>query len=365
MHPTGHDVRERVLAGDPAVAPEFCKTWLQLVSRTFALNIRVLPPRLEEVVRLAYLFMRIADTVEDDRAMPPERRKELLEQFVKCFDAGGGSEEEIEAFIWALPAEWRTDSHPDRFLVAHADLVFAVYRGVAPELRKPVDERVAEMCGGMVHYAMRRESDGWFRLSTRQELLDYCYFVAGTVGLMLTDHFCPPGSSPHRREKLRANAVGFGLALQLVNIARDIPADGIRQTVFVPEELCRVHGIEPSDMWLAPHREAAARVLKDLVRMADREIRRAQEYVLDLPWTAVRLRLFCLWPLLMAQDTLILLASDPEAALEPGAKIKIGRPRVRGILWKTTLTCWSNLLLRFQFSRRNRATQRILQESSS
>ena len=52
-------LRERVLAGDPKVADDFCRQWLGLVSRTFALNIRLLPRELEETVRLAYLLMRI------------------------------------------------------------------------------------------------------------------------------------------------------------------------------------------------------------------------------------------------------------------------------------------------------------------
>lgn len=356
-----NEIKQRVLQGDTSVSPEFCRVWLQEVSRTFALNIRVLPRELEEVVRLAYLFMRIADTVEDDRQMSPQMRQELLERFIRCFDAQGGDPDEIRGFLEGLPAQWRQDDHPDRFLVAHCQHVFAVYRGVAPALRQSVDERVKEMCGGMIHYALKRESDGWFQLGTRQELLDYCYFVAGTVGLMLTDLFAGHDMSSKRREKLRANAVGFGLALQLVNIARDIPADGTRHTIFVPEDICQARGILPRQLWEEGHRAEASQVLLDLVRLADREVRAAQEYILDLPWYRFRLRLFCLWPLLMSQDTLALLAKDPTAAL--AGRVKITRSQVRRILWTTTATCWSNLALRFQFGSRNNLLQKHLREA--
>ena len=357
-------VRDRVLSGDPNVPAEFCRHWLKLVSRTFALNIRVLPARLEETVRLAYLFMRIADTIEDDRDMEPERRKELLERFVDCFAPGGFDPEKLDDFLASLPPSWRAEEHPDLFLCAHADLVFQVFSHLRPEHRSAVEERVREMCSGMVHYALRRESDGWFRLGTRQELLDYCYFVAGTVGLMLTELFAAKGVSEPRRERLRSNAVAFGLALQLVNIARDIPADGTRSTVFVPEEMCRARGIEPAQLWVAEHRASAREVLLDLLRQADREVRRAQAYILDLPRESPRLRLFCLWPLLMAQDTLIVLASDPDSALDPAKRAKIGRGRVRRILWVTTVTCWSNLLLKIQFNRRNRVLEGLLGTSA-
>ena len=182
---------------------------------------------------------------------------------------------------------------------------------------------------------------------------------------MLTDLFCADKMAATRRERLRANSVAFGLALQLVNIARDIPADGTRRTVFVPEEMCRFRGIAPDQLWEVDFRENASQVLMDLIRLADREVHLAQEYIRDLPFSAWRLRLFCLWPLLMAQDTLILLASDPGAALDPARRIKIGRAKVKRILWTTSVTCWSNFLLQFQFNRRNRALGALLREASS
>ncbi len=355
-------MRERVCAGDSSIASEFCKEWLQMVSRTFALNIKILSEPLQNTIRLAYLFMRIADTIEDDRAMPPQMRKELLDQFCKCFAPNGPVWSEIEVFRSLLPASWKNESHPDQFLVAHCQLVFEVFAGLPDSLRHPVDDRVREMCTGMVHYAMQREVDGWFRLQTRQELLDYCYFVAGTVGLMLTELFSARTRfvSAKRKERLRSRSVAFGLGLQLVNIARDIPADWGRRTVFVPQEMCETHGILPEALPDPTRRAQSSKVLMDLIRLADHELREAQSYILDLPRTAPRVRLFCLWPLLMAQDTLIKLARHPAAALDPSARIKIGRRRVKFIVYSTMVTCWSNSLLRGQFWWRNRKMKSLL-----
>ena len=367
MLPVRHDIRERVLAGDPLVANEFCRQWLQLVSRTFALNIRILPGELQETIRLAYLFMRIADTVEDDRAMPPERRKELLDQYVRCFDPKGPVWPEIEVFRGLLPPTWVTGSDADQFLVAHCHLVFKVFADLPHDLRDPVEQRVKEMCAGMVHYAMQREEDGWFRLRSRQELLDYCYFVAGTVGLMLTELFAARVRfvSEKRHERLRSRSVAFGLGLQLVNIARDIPADWGRRTVFVPTEMCEAHGILPEALPDPTRREMSTKVLMDLIRLADKELREAQKYVLDLPSTAFRVRLFCLWPLLMAQDTLIELARRPAQALDPATRLKIGRRRVKWIVYSTMATCWSNALLALQFRRRNQVMKHLLDGSAA
>ncbi len=362
MLPLHKGIRERVLRGDSQVADEFCRAWLGLVSRTFALNIRVLPPRLEEAVRLAYLFCRIADTVEDDRAMAPAERQSLLEQFVRCFDSLDPAA--IEAFRSALPPSWKEDVHPDRFLVAHTQLVFERHAQLPAPAREAIEARVREMCGGMIHYALRREENGWFRLKTRRELLDYCYFVAGTVGLMLCDLFHwhrPMGAK--RLESLRSRAVSFGLGLQLVNIARDIPADWERHTVFIPDEIAEAHGTTAERLPDPAFRAQGTAALREVLRMGQRELLEAQRYVLTLPRTACRIRLFCLWPLLMAQDSLVLLAQHPEDALDPGRRLKISRAQVKFVVYSTIACCWSNQLLKLLFRSRNRKLARLLQES--
>ena len=362
--PLHKGIRERVLRGDNAVADEFCHAWLGLVSRTFALNIRILPPKLEEAVRLAYLFCRIADTVEDDRAMAPTERQSLLELFIRCFDALDPAA--IEAFCTALPPSWKEDVHPDRFLVAQAHLVFARHALQPAPVREAIEARVREMCGGMIHYALRREENGWFRLKTRRELLDYCYFVAGTVGLMLCDLFHwqhPMGQK--RLESLRSRAVSFGLGLQLVNIARDVPADWERHTVFVPDEIAEAHGTTAERLPDPAFRTQGAAALREVLRMGQRELLEAQRYILTLPRSACRIRLFCLWPMLMAQDSLVLLAQRPEDALDPSRRVKISRAQVKLVVYTTIASCWSNLLLKLLFRSRNRKLERLLPETSA
>ena len=56
---------------------------LQHVSRTFALTIPELPGKLSEVVANAYLLCRIADTIEDDKSMSAEVKREYAEQFIE------------------------------------------------------------------------------------------------------------------------------------------------------------------------------------------------------------------------------------------------------------------------------------------
>lgn len=356
-------LRQDILEGDPAAGPAFARQWLKRVSRTFALNIRVLPGPLENAVRLAYLFCRIADTVEDDRALPASERIRLLELFLACFRPEGPDMEAVRTFRGHLPTFWKDSSEDDQFLSWHCEPVFAEYAKLEDGARHPIDARVIEMCQGMAKYAALRGEDGWFALGTIEDLRDYCYYVAGLVGLLLCDLFAwhEPSIAGARLERLRSRAVGFGLALQYVNIARDIPADHSRQTVFVPDELWRRHGLEARNCTSPEARTAATRALAELLLLAQAEVETAHAYILDLPRRAYRIRLFCLWPLLMAQDTLVRLGERLPDVLDPAQRVKIGRKAVTHIM-RTTLVCASsNTLIGGMFRRRNERLRAALE----
>ena len=61
-----------------------------------------------------------------------------------------------------------------------------------------------------------------------EELLDYCYCVAGTVGLMMSHVM------GLRRPEALGQAVALGQAMQLTNIARDVMEDHARGRVYLP-----------------------------------------------------------------------------------------------------------------------------------
>jgi hypothetical protein len=65
-----------VLAHRDSVA--FCRHMLPRTSRTFALNVPLLPRPLDDVVAMAYLLCRVADTIEDEAAVPANVQAELL-----------------------------------------------------------------------------------------------------------------------------------------------------------------------------------------------------------------------------------------------------------------------------------------------
>lgn len=57
---------------------QFCYSMLNRVSRSFAIVIQMLPECLRDAICVFYLTLRALDTVEDDMALPNERKLPLL-----------------------------------------------------------------------------------------------------------------------------------------------------------------------------------------------------------------------------------------------------------------------------------------------
>lgn len=74
-----------------------------------------------------------------------------------------------------------------------------------------------------------RQDLGAVRVGDRDELIRYCYGVAGTVGIMMT---CLLGARD--REQALPHAVDLGIAMQLTNIARDVLEDAYLDRVYLP-----------------------------------------------------------------------------------------------------------------------------------
>ena len=112
----------------------FAAFMLSKTSRTFALNIQVLPAVLRRQVLLAYLFCRMADTLEDDAELPEVEKVRLLEAFCGLFSPSEGTgngkvqthsrQRRLEVFRSLVPADWGQSEQWDRLLVHHCHWIF-------------------------------------------------------------------------------------------------------------------------------------------------------------------------------------------------------------------------------------------------
>ncbi len=322
----------------------YCVAMLPKVSRTFALCIRLLPRRLEHPVLVAYLLCRVADTIEDATQLDPAAKARLLDAFGRCLDEHASDPDGI-AGAFTAPAS-------DEERLAHnATAVLREYRRLGEAQQAAIRPWVQEMCHGMAEF--QRASAGADRLealATVDDLDRYCYFVAGTVGHLLTDLFRlhHAGVGPRRYGRLVRLATSFGRGLQLTNIIKDVSDDRRRGWSFVPRQLCELVGIRPEDLHSDAHRDAAHRVMLALIDKAKGHLVDALEYSTTLPRRAYGIRLFCLTSLYFAVRTLRLAERDARL-LDPAHKVKISRGDVRRTLVATRIVAPSNALVRGYF----------------
>ncbi len=118
---------------------------------------------------------------------------------------------------------------------------------------------------------------------TIEETLDYCYHVAGVVGVMMAMIM----DARDRTTLLRACDLGLGF--QLTNIARDVIEDARDGRVYLPADWLAQEGV-PLDKVADPgHREGVSRVVGRLLDLADAYYVSARHGIADLPlrsaWT--------------------------------------------------------------------------------
>lgn len=318
-------------AGDEA----FCRELLPRVSRTFALSIEALPPSLAAPVRVSYLLCRVVDTIEDEAGEEPERQQELFDAFDELLRDDRCPPEPFEQLCSAAFGSGRAASLADGQLCCGAGAVLRCYRELPLPQRSAIRPRVLEMSAGMRSYAVRAAAAGGrLRLVDLADLERYCYFVAGTVGRLLTALFeLEVGElSATRRAALHERAVPFGLALQLVNIVKDVAADLERGRCYLPESLAAAHGLPLAQICQPAHRAAGMAVLAKICARARCHLEAARAYTLLWPLPAGRaVRLFCAVPLGLALATLHEVEHGPDA-LQPGRTPKVDRATVLAVL---------------------------------
>jgi phytoene synthase len=179
-------------------------------ARNFAWGILVLPRPKREAVAALYAFARRVDDVADDPVLPAGTRRARLEELGEAVDA-----------LPAAPPD-------DPVLVALAD---AVARFGIP------GQALADLVRGGLMDVERS------RYATWEELREYCRCVAGSVGLA-----CAAVYGPSDPERARPLAETLGLALQQINIMRDVPEDLRLGRIYLPQDELERHGVPESDL---------------------------------------------------------------------------------------------------------------------
>ena len=136
-------------------------------------------------------------------------------------------------------------------------LPFAALRQVARETAMPRQFITDHLAG----FAL--DAADW-RPDSEEDLLRYCYHVAGSVGCMMA---VVMGVSPQDDDTLD-RACDLGLAFQLANIARDVVPDAATGRCYLPRQWLDAEGIVEAELARPIHRAALARLAARLVQLS-------------------------------------------------------------------------------------------------
>lgn len=190
-----------------ADAYAYCQEVTRRSSSNFYYAFRLLPAERREGLCAVYAFCRFIDDIADDAGRRDPR---------------------------GLLARWREELAR----VHDGAPTHPIGRALADTVRRfPIaPQHFLDLIRG-VELDLTRQRYGTF-----DELYEYCYLVASTVGLMCIEVF------GHHHASAREYAVDLGIAFQLTNILRDVREDAARGRIYLPLEDLRRFDCSEDDL---------------------------------------------------------------------------------------------------------------------
>lgn len=289
---------------------------------------------------LAYLLARAADTIADTDLIGREQRLQYLNMFRAQFTGDGVQPQAVQAIQTALLPH-QTDS-AERVLLERLPECLALYRQFERADRERIRWLMEVLPNGMEMDLMRFPGSSAQDLSAleRPEELDrYTYYVAGCVGEFWTRMVCA-----HRRamaqwdvDRMSAIGVRFGKGLQLTNIVKDLARDLHNGRCYVPTQWLDEVGLKPLDLLKPESLPTFRPILLRMIRQAVAHLDQGWLYTMALPRLEIRQRLACMWPILLAGETLKRVATAQDL-LDPTVNVKAPRLVVYRVMALTTFT---------------------------
>jgi len=212
-----------------AAAYAVCRGITRSNARNFYYAFLVLPRAKRDALAAVYAFMRQADDLSDDPALPSEEKATKLDAWraeLHRVLAGGATDDPV---LFALSdAQRRFNIKTDLLdqLITGTTMDVATTSDITDESRPEVaDEELPRVL-----------------YNTFDDLRRYCYYVASVVGLVTIRIF---GYTDPAAEPL---AEDTGVAFQLTNIIRDVKEDALMGRIYLPAEDLARHGRIAADL---------------------------------------------------------------------------------------------------------------------
>lgn len=228
-----------------------CRRIIAAHSKSFALASKLLPPESRDDACVVYAWCRHADDAVDLAQATEQlgRLEQVRDELGSIYVGETQSDAVLGAFQEVVTRRQIPREYPDELLAGMGmDVAGAAYGSL-------------------------------------EELLKYCFRVAGTVGLMMC-HVLGVQEAVALR-----HAAHLGMAMQLTNICRDVLEDWFRRRLYVPDDLldaCGAPGLRGELGGPLPYaaRAALGCAVRQLLREADRFYRSGDRGLPMLSWRA-------------------------------------------------------------------------------
>mmetsp|Transcript_9085 Transcript_9085/g.13289 ORF Transcript_9085/g.13289 Transcript_9085/m.13289 type:complete len:570 (+) Transcript_9085:261-1970(+) len=273
----------------------FCFDMLTKVSRSFAIVIEQLGDELRNAVCVFYLVLRGLDTVEDDMEIDKETKARLLLSF----------HEDIEREGFTLSYGYKDE----KVLLEKFDHVVRAFKSLKPQYQHTIKDITRRMAEGMMLFTTKK-------VVTTKDYDLYCHYVAGLVGIGLSQLFSGSGLEDPAIALSDESSNHMGLFLQKTNIIRDFLEDhedvneetGDRR-VFWPKEIWGKYTDDLADFTFGKNETQAVACLNNMVTDALQHLPYCIEYMSTIQ--DEQNFLFCAIPQVMAAHTLSLCYANP------------------------------------------------------
>ena len=199
----------------------------------FLYSFSLLPKEKNEAINTVYAFCRKTDDIVDNENESLEKKYSRINEWRNEFEKaliGGDSKYSLLNNVNLIIKKFSIPVEP----------FFDLIKGMEMDLKKN-------------------------RYNTFTELMDYCFNVASTVGLMSIEIF------GYNNPRTKDFAINLGIALQLTNILRDIKTDAQHGRIYIPLEDLRRFNYSENDL-------LSFRYNDDFIKLMKHECERARYF---------------------------------------------------------------------------------------
>lgn len=300
---------------------------LEATSRSFYPTLKYLPKKIRGHIGQLYLLARVADTIADSKHGETEVLMDILKQYN---DVAQGRSTSLPDFSEIAGIQ---DNENEAELLRNVEYVVAGLTGYDEVDSKLILECLEIIVEGQMldlqRFGTAKEGGSISALNSEEELDDYAYRVAGSVGVFwskisLTHLMTLPAD---KEEEFLEKGIRFGKALQMINILRDIPEDLRFGRCYLPDVTLAEYNLKPDDLMDSTNIDKFRPLYDKYLDLTNEHLDAAVEYIRMLPDKQFRLKASCMLPVLIGQRTVTLLRTGN--ILDSDERIKVTRDEIK------------------------------------